>query len=47
MGFFLVNNMQPSRYICGRCGFVEEHFDISEHLEAVRLKYGASSRRDS
>ncbi len=42
MGFFQVYNMQPSRYICGRCGFVEECFDVPEHLEAVRLKYGES-----
>jgi hypothetical protein len=39
-GFFQVYNMQPSRCICGRCGFVEECFDVPEHLEAVRRKYG-------
>ena len=34
-GPFLFNSLQPSRYICGQCGFVEEYFDNPEHLEVA------------
>jgi rubredoxin len=38
---FLRGNLQPSRYVCGKCGFVEEYFETREHLDAVRRKHGA------
>jgi len=43
---FLTSALQPSRYICGQCGFVEEYFDNRDHLEAVRRKHEGSSSRD-
>ena len=43
-GPFLFNSLQPSRYICGQCGFVEEYFDNPEHLEVVRRRHGDSVR---
>jgi ribosomal protein S27AE len=29
---FAIGNLQPSRYICGKCGFLEEYVDVPEHL---------------
>lgn len=40
---FARGNVQPSRMVCGACGFVEEYFETLEELEALRKKYGQSS----
>ena len=39
---FARGNVQPSRVVCGSCGFVEEYFETLEELEALRKKYGKS-----
>jgi ribosomal protein S27AE len=42
---FALGNLQPSRYICGKCGFVEEYVDVPAHLERIRNKYAIVTRR--
>ena len=42
---FAIGNLQPSRYICGKCGFLEEYVDVPEHLERIRNKYGAAGKK--
>jgi hypothetical protein len=39
---FARGNVQPSRRICGACGFVEEYFETRAEIEALRKKYGGA-----
>lgn len=37
---FVLKYVHPVRYMCGKCGYLEEWIDNPEDIEKVRQKFG-------
>ena len=40
IGLWIIDTIQITRYICGKCGFVEEWIDLPADIKQLKDKFG-------